>query len=130
MRPANYSVIRYIADPARNEPLNLGIIVWTKEGFAAKIDENAVARVVRENPHLERDALLYVDGFIHQQLARTVPPFTKDGFLRVVAEQAGFPVSFSEPRYTTLSGEGGQALEETLDRLLARIVRPGRRRGG
>ena len=31
MKPAQYAVIRYIADPARNEPLNIGILAWSDE---------------------------------------------------------------------------------------------------
>jgi hypothetical protein len=130
MTRAQYSVIRYIGDPARNEPLNVGIIVWNETGFALQIDEGAVARVIRENPHLERDALLYLDEYVRQRLARTVPPFTDDGFLRVIAEQSGFPVLLTTPRVTTIAEEGEPGIQSALDQLLGRIVRPARRRGG
>ncbi len=130
MRSANYSVVRYIADPARNEPQNVGIIIWNDERFGLAIDDAALARVVRDNPHLERDGLLYLEGFLRQQLARTVPPFTEDGFLRIVLEQAGFPVSLTQPRETTTVDGDQTGLEETLERLMKRVVRPARRRGG
>jgi hypothetical protein len=130
MKEAHYSVVRYIADPARNEPYNVGIILWDEKHHAFGVDEGALARVVRDNPHLERDALLYLYGYVRQRVARSVPPFTKEGELRVIAEQTGFPVFFTEPRHTTLSADDKPGFQETLDRLLDRIVRPPRRRGG
>ena len=52
MTPATYSVIRYIADPARNEPLNMGILAWNEIDIELKIHSEAVARIIRSHPHL------------------------------------------------------------------------------
>lgn len=130
MTSANYSVVRYIADPARNEALNVGVLVWNDSRFALQIDEGAVSRVIRDNPHLERDALLYLEGYLRQRITRTVPPFTKEGVFRVIAEQSGFPVLLTEPRFASAEGQDEKALSVTLERLLARVVRPPKRRGG
>jgi hypothetical protein len=130
MSSAHYSVIRYIADPARGEPYNIGVIVWNENGYAFDVDDAAIARITRDNPHLERDALMYVTSYIHQRLTQTVPPFTRDGLLRVVAEQSGFPIEFSDARYTMTGDKVPEPLVAETERLIARIVRPARRRGG
>lgn len=118
-----FVVVRYIPDPARNEALNVGILLYGEvESFVA-IDEAAVARVVRENPQLERDALLYLEPQLEAELAgagaREVEKF--------LTRQKGFPVVFTEPRFTTVAEDGYQV---TLQRLVDRVVRPRRRSGG
>lgn len=76
MTPALYAVIRYIPDPARNEALNVGIVAWSEASCRLRIDDEAVARVVRENPHLEREALLYLEASLRDQLS-TDDPFSQ-----------------------------------------------------
>jgi hypothetical protein len=127
---AQYAVVRYIGDPARNEALNVGIILWNERGFVLDVDEAAAARVVRENPHLARDSLLYLKEYLRQRLSRTVPPFTDEGFLRVIAEQTGFPVLLTQPRTTTLTTGDEGGMRDAMERLINRVVRPARRSGG
>jgi hypothetical protein len=43
MIPAQYSLIRYIPDPARNEPLNVGILVWSGSGIRLRLEPQAFA---------------------------------------------------------------------------------------
>lgn len=126
MRPAEYVVIRYVPDPGRNEALNIGVIVWDSQEFRLSIDDDAVERVVRESPWLEKDALLYLEPALRQQIAPHADyyPGAVPAFLRA---QPGFPVWMTEPRYTTVSNEG-DGIDETLARLIARVVRPRRHR--
>jgi hypothetical protein len=49
---------------------------------------------------------------------------------RYLASQRGYPVVFTEPRYTTIGLEGAEGLQATVERLVDRIVRPKRRGGG
>ena len=125
MTEGHYAVIKYIPDPARSEALNVGIVVWTNHMVRLSIDEHAVARVVRENPQLERDALFYLEPLLIEQFS--TPSSTAVQVHKLLAEQTGFPVLFSEPRLTAV-GDGG--IDATLERLLNRIVRPRRRGGG
>ena len=125
MTEAHYSVVKYVPDPARNEALNLGILAWTGSVFRLDIDDQAVARVVRENPHLERDALLYLEPLLLEQLSPAESLTIK--IHKLISQQKGFPVVFGEPRLTQV-GDGG--IEATMERLLDRIVRPKRRTGG
>lgn len=125
MSDADYVVIRYTPDPARNEALNIGVLAWTGIDMQVKIDDNAVARVVRENPQLETDALLYLEDLI---LSGFAGAGSSAEVLQVLGHQPGFPVSFTDPRQTSVLPGG--SLEETMERLVTRIVTPRRRTGG
>lgn len=127
MNTGHYSVIGYVPDPARQETLNIGAIVWSQSGYKLQIDEEAVARVVRENPKLERDALLYVESMLESKLDATVTNPEKD-IPGVIGSQSGFPLAFSEPRFTALPDR--EALDASLAFLIDRVVRPRRRHGG
>lgn len=129
MRSADYAVIRYVADPGRNEARNVGLIIWDEHDCRLYIDDLAVERVVRENTFLERDALLYLEPFLRDELSVT-SPFNRERFLTLLNNQRWFPVILTEPRYTTLQEDQPGALEATLERLLKRVVRPGQRGGG
>ncbi|CAN5533724.1 hypothetical protein BH20ACT17_BH20ACT17_13340 [soil metagenome] len=122
MEPANYSVIRYMPDPARGERLNIGVLLWTPRRYVLRMDDDALDRVVRENPHLERESLYYVTPAIRDRL-------TGDGSLEeqvagFLANQSGFPADLTEPRYVSVSDLSAETLDETADGLIARIVRP------
>ncbi len=129
MRRAEYVVIRYIADPGRNEPLNVGIVVWDDRGYRLRVDREAVARVIRDHPHLERDALLYLEPALHQQLPKDAS-FSARSMDEWLDQQKGFPVLFSDARLTTVDPLQPDGLDQALDRLIDRVVRPRRRTGG
>lgn len=130
MSEAQYSVIRYIPDPGRGERLNIGIMVWSDDAHRLRVDKSAVERVVRENPLLERDSLLYVAPMLTDALEATGGP-APAAVEELLSAQKGFPIDLSEPRATSVADTSDGALEETLQRLTDRVVRPRRRsRGG
>lgn len=127
MRPARHAVVRFVPDPARNEELNIGIVVWDETSCRVRVDPDAVARVIKENPHLSRDALGYVEPSLRQTFlayGRSNPDLIVDW----IEHQRGFPLLLTEPRQTTV--KDGQGLDETLDRLIEYVVHPSRRAGG
>ncbi len=129
MRAGQYAVIRYIADPARNEPLNIGAIIWDGRDFRVRVDDGAVQRVIRDHPRLTRDALLYVEPKLHKEF-QDASQYGTGQLAEVLATQESFPIAFSEPRFTAIAEEGEVGLEANLERLINRIVRPRRRVGG
>lgn len=130
MKPAQYAVVRYVADPARNEPINIGMVVWNEVTSSFRLDSSALERVVRENPHLGKESVLYLDPFLREQFAPERPLDGPRTVEQRVREQRLFPVVFSEPRFTTVEDGSEGALETTLERLLLRVVHPPKRRGG
>jgi hypothetical protein len=127
MRNGHYSVIQYIADPARNEPLNIGAVVWDDREFRLRVDDQAVQRVIRDHPKLTRDALLYVQPMLQNEL-REACEYGIGQLTEALTTRKAFPVAFSEPRFTAIDDNAG--LDANLDRLIGRVVRPKRRVGG
>jgi hypothetical protein len=135
MSEAQYSVIRYNPDPARGERLNIGILLWEEDSadYRLKIDEEAVKRVIRENPRLELDALLYIEPMLSEQLSSAVTPVTAR-IKTILGKQHGFPLELSDPLFTKVAADQSVAgkeeedgLDATLDKLVHRIVHLKRR---
>jgi hypothetical protein len=129
VRTASYAVIRYIADPARNEPLNVGILVWDAAGYELRLDEAAAARVIRDHPFLPSDALRALQPSIDEQLQQA-DPFSPDAIGRLLANQRGHPVNWSDARITSIDEAKNETLATAADRLVVRLVHPRRRGGG
>jgi Protein of unknown function (DUF3037) len=127
MSDAQYSVLRYIPDPGRGERLNIGILLWEDQSgeYRLELDEKAIDRVIRENPRLERDSLLYIEPMLTEQLSSAMAPIPTR-IKGLLDGQKGFPLDISEARFTTIS-EDEDGLDETLERLVKRVVRPKRR---
>lgn len=128
MSEAHYSVIRFIPDPARGERLNIGILLWDEDSgdYGLELDQKAIDRVIRENPRLERDSLLYIEPMLSEMLSSAVTP-VPTRIQTVLSKQTGFPLDITEPRFTTIAPDE-HGLDQTLERLVKRVVRP-RRRG-
>lgn len=127
MLPASYSVIRYIADPARDEPHNVGVLAWTDLHHRLQIDDEAVMRVVRDNPRLHPDSLLFLEPAISDRLG--LEDWRPAAVAEFTAQQKGYPFLLSEPRMTTVSANDSESLADTVQRLVDRVVRPRRRYG-
>lgn len=121
MREAKYAAIKYIADPARNEPLNLGIIVWDEREFRVRVDEHAAARIVRENRHLPSDSFVRVGHILQEQVSAAWKNGEMSSFLD---SHPGYPVLLTEERFTTILDEQSQTIDDTLGRLLHHVVQP------
>ncbi|MBI3970637.1 MAG: DUF3037 domain-containing protein [Chloroflexi bacterium] len=132
MRPARYAVVRYVADPARNEPLNVGVVIWDDHEYCLRVDADASQRVVRENPFLARDAMLSLEAQLQDEVEHAVEraPGAHEGIARWIGRQSGYPVLLTEPRATTILTERGESIDDALDRLVSRLVVPRRRGGG
>jgi hypothetical protein len=127
MSEANYCVIRYMPDPGRGENLNIGILLWERESAEYRLgfDQKAIERVVKWNPHVDRDSLRYIEPMLNQRLGSAVAPATAR-IDEVVEHGGGFPLNFTEPRFTTVT-EDEDGLDATLARLLSRVVTPRQR---
>src|SRR5439155_1319512 len=73
MTAAHYAVVRYIADPGRGEPFNVGVVLWDSEGYLLRIDRDAVKRVSQQSPWLEEDALHHLEADLAARLALSEP---------------------------------------------------------
>jgi hypothetical protein len=60
MKQAQYAIIRYLGDFARNEPVNIGIVAWFEGKATVQFSPQALGRVLHQNPTLPLDAF---DGY-------------------------------------------------------------------
>jgi len=128
MKPAHYILVRYAADLARGEALNVGIIVWDESGYRMRVDDDAVARVLWENPHLESDALSYLEPYLRAKFDG-IKLMDEASVQRILDNQQIYTLILSESRYTTVSDSSNDeisALDATLGRLISAIVHPRR----
>lgn len=127
MSDANYCVIRYMPDPGRGENLNIGILLWEPESaeFRLGFDQKAIERIVKWNPHLERESLRYIEPMLNERLSSAVAPATTR-INELIEHEGGFPLNFTEPRFTTISDDE-DGMDATLARLLGRVVSPRQR---
>jgi len=109
--------------------MNIGIVVWDQEGYRMGVDRAALDRVTRQSPWLAPDGLLALEPLLSQTLDQ-VRPFDPDAFRALLERQNRDSLVVTDPRYTTLSDNSLNALDVTLDRLLARVVRPRKNSGG
>ncbi len=130
MKTAHYAVVRYVADPARNEPVNVGIVLWSGYESRIKFEPDALARVVRQNPHLTGDSLLYLEPFLKSKLAGDKLHNGSFDFDQWDREVNLFPVIVSKPLFTSVGDTSEEALDDEVESLLSRIVRPPKRSGG
>jgi Protein of unknown function (DUF3037) len=107
MTESGYSVIRYIPDAARGESLNIGVLVWAVDDFRLHIDQKAVDRVIKENPRLATDALLYVEPMLTEQLSTGVVALPSR-INTLLTDPHRFPLVFSEPRFTAIDLDRGR----------------------
>jgi hypothetical protein len=127
--PARYSLIRYIPDAARGEQLNIGILAWTEHNIVLELDDRAVERVIRENPHLAKDSLRGLRETLLAQATESSPR-PQQSTTTWLSAQRGYPVVATEDRHTTVAADTPEALGEAVERLVKRVVRPRRRGGG
>lgn len=124
MLPAHYSVIRYMPDPGRGERLNIGVLLWTERQYALQFDDAALNRVLRDNPRLERESLYYIAPMIRQSLRGDGD--LEGRVLSLLSTQNGFPFDLTEARFTAVNDQSAAGLDEAVEGLVARIVRPKR----
>lgn len=127
MTGAEYMILRYIADPARSEALNIGIAVSGPQGLRIGVDQHAATRAVRDNPRLAPDSLQEIQEILETGIAEHMASNPRTTFDQALRSLHIMSLSVSEPRYTTIDEHEADPLGGALHRLMARIVTPKRR---
>jgi Protein of unknown function (DUF3037) len=124
MVEGRYSVIRLVPDPARREALNIGIIAWTEREVRVSVDDAAISRAVRDNPHIERDSLHQLEPMLLDRIGSGEK--RSANLHTLLGDQTGFPLEIADPRMMNVDA----GVDVAVDRLLTRLVRPRRRSSG
>lgn len=133
---SSFSVIRYITDPARNEPINVGIVLQCGERVNIRINREAIRRAITSDPQADESALFRLDSFLSEYIqqqrvaseagtdtAQTINPLNKD-YLRLLAKQSIGKLFFSESQFVDVPSSQSEDIDRTLNMLEARLVRP------
>lgn len=132
MKPARYSLIRYIPDLARDEPINVGIVAWTETEVFVQVSSDALERVVHHAPHFASDAFQGYEDYLRAEVLREWPSCRHD--LATSAEAhlrkcVRLPAVVTSSRFVGI--EEGRATDEALGlacaELVHRLVRPSRK---
>lgn len=134
MLSGEYAVVRFVADMARDEPVNIGIIVSGSSGTVFLADDAAIQRMYLADPVLTADDVNAVLGFIADRVRSPAEQITLHGVVRTEPGEAGFidairdqlPERFivSDARFVEFSAPGSQAMETVAHGILARLVTP------
>jgi hypothetical protein len=137
-----FSVIRYVADAARNEPVNVGVILQLGEDVEVKTHREAIRRAITSDPQADESALspsrieAFVSQFIHQPqfavddvtgIIRDIQPLDEDYLMALSAQNTGKLV-FAEPQTIEVPSASKQEIERTINMLVSRLARPLRAR--
>lgn len=129
MTQAEYAILRYVADPARSEALNVGIVVSDADGFRVGIDQSAVIRALRDNPRLAVDSLQGLEQALETHIADYIASVPAATIGEAVQSMRIMSLVVSESRFTAVDMRDADPLGHTLARLIGRIVTPKRRPG-
>ncbi len=135
MTEANYSILRYIPDPMRNEPINIGIVVWSGDIHEVLVDREALSRVLAANPALDKASFDNFPEYIAQKLQdeKSMPARSIDDRLR---SNLRFPIEATEAIYTSLEQDVHDdehlrsLLFDEAGALSSLLVRPRKRTSG
>ena len=135
-----FSVIRYLADAARNEPINVGVILQSGEDIRAVVLNQAIRRAISADPQADESALSrlepYLNGIISEPLttidpdsgrSTSIQPFDNDYLPRLAGGAEG-KITFSQPQYVELPSSRREHFDDALKMLAARLARPLRQR--
>jgi len=123
MQYAHYSVIKYVSDFARNEPVNIGIVAWFDGNVEIRFSEQAFARVLAATPDFAPDAF---DGYAHYIRQRLIVNWPKndDDAHRFLCHCVRGAEVVTDAFKTAINEDLPipMALAENVDRLMQRLV--------
>ena len=79
MPAGTFAVVRYIPDPARDEPINVGIIATGPAGAVFRTDDKAWARIRGSDMHVDPDTLGHAQEYLEAMTSHSVLVLKADG---------------------------------------------------
>ena len=138
MLAGNYAVLRYIADPARDEPINAGILASGPSGAGFYTDSLALDRMRSVDPSLDPLTLDHVKDYMDRAAREPALRVRPGGIEAVEPWQPGFvdalrgqlPERFTLGRslFIDYADESREAMDSAGADLVKRLVKPPPRR--
>jgi hypothetical protein len=138
MPAGTYAVVRYIADPARDEPINIGVAARGPAGAVFRTDQAALDRMRVTDPYIDPVTIPHVVEYIERLVdepilrlgangAEAIEPWSPD-FLAALGEQLPERFTLGRPLFIEYADESRAAMEAAAEDLSARLVKPVTRR--
>ena len=134
MPAGNYAVLRYIPDPARDEPVNAGIVASGPSGSGFYTDPLALDRMRAVDPFLDPLTLDYVREYMERvtrepalvsrpETIETVEPWQAE-FVDVLRGQLPERFTLGRSLFIDYADESREAMDSAGADLVKRLVRP------
>lgn len=127
---AAFTVLRFTADIARNEPVNIGLIGYYEGHTAVVVDDAAVKRVLATNPELPQEAVIGIAEQVSSAL-KGERIHSLEAAESVISENVYFPLSTTRfmpfTLQPSLAEKAQHDLEAALGTLSVKLVKPKRR---
>ena len=134
MAVAVYSILRFIADPWRDEPINIGVVFAGPAGASLHLDDAAPARMQAADPCLDPavpdDLRQYLDGLLAEPVVRardgrieSIPP-GDPGYLPALAELLPRRFALGRPLHVELDDTRPETRARVASELLRLLVTP------
>ncbi|MGC4107027.1 MAG: hypothetical protein QM753_11875 [Thermomicrobiales bacterium] len=135
MKSARYSLIRYIPDLARNEPVNIGIAAWTDHELLIKLSKDGLDRAFHSAPDLSPGAFEGFEDYLCDRISRHWKTNLSTHFEEaesLLASCIDRPATVTPSLFVGIdeSRPEREALELVCAELDARLIRPPRRYSG
>lgn len=138
MPAGTYAVVRYIADPARDEPINVGIVARGPAGAVFKTDATALDRMRLTDPYVDPATFGHITEYLNDLVSRPLLRFALTGPETVAPWQPGFldalrarlPERFTagDALFIEYADESRAAMENAAADLVERLVKPATRK--
>ena len=126
----SFSVVRYVPDPVRNEPINIGIVLQCGDAIVVRVPRDALQRAISSDPQADKAALSRVEQFVYHfiqeaRASRRTASSAEDPLAALTLQTSG-KLTFSKPQFVEVGSPDD--INNTLEMLVSRLVRPLRQR--
>lgn len=122
MREYLYSLIRYVPDPERMEPFNIGVILQGEGRLDLKLNPNAARRKEVDTSSFQHWRRFLVEEVQGESLPLFQPKKSSPQFFRYLESLCEAPVLLSRPLY--YSSSETFSFDEALEHVYRRLVAP------
>jgi hypothetical protein len=129
---SQFSIVKFVPDAARDEPVNIGIVAWHLGTYVLKLDPRSFPRVLSNAPDLEKDAFDFSEDLLRMRIDEAFRMVSTDLSVALHQSLEG-PFRLSQPGELLLQDPSESALryvlENEVDQLIDRLVKPPKRSG-
>lgn len=132
MISSQFSVVKFVPDAARDEPINIGIVAWYLGTYVLRLDPRSFPRVLSNAPNLEKDAFEFSEDLLRMRVDEAFRMISAD-LSEALHKSLEGPFRLSQPGELLLQETSESSLryvlENEVDQLIERLVKPPKRSG-